>query len=72
MDAIGDILWETLFRRFYKNKEDLLDIVIPDFNAGLVLGYFCLWITITPRNGEEMRRAKLQSWDTRLYRRSHL
>ncbi len=28
MDTVGDILGETLFRLFYKNKDDLLDIVV--------------------------------------------
>ena len=67
MDTVGNIPCETLLCRCNKNKEDLLDIVIPDFNAGLVFGYFCLWITITPRSGEEMRGAKLQYRDNSSY-----
>ncbi len=27
MDTVGDILWETLFRRFSEIKENLLDFV---------------------------------------------
>ena len=45
IDIIGDISWGTHFCQFYQTKEDLMDMLIPYFKAGLENNEFCLWIT---------------------------
>jgi MEDS: MEthanogen/methylotroph, DcmR Sensory domain len=32
---LGEISWGTHFCHFYESKEDLLDVVVPFFKAGL-------------------------------------
>jgi hypothetical protein len=33
--AIGDVPWGTHFCQFYQDKQDLVDILVPYFKAGL-------------------------------------
>lgn len=42
---IGDIPWGSHFSQFYKTKEDLEDILVPFFWAGLQNNEFCIWVT---------------------------
>jgi hypothetical protein len=35
IDIIGDIPWGTHFCQFYQTREDLIDILVPHFKAGL-------------------------------------
>jgi hypothetical protein len=44
IDIIGDVPWETHFCKFYQTKEDLLDILVPYFKAGLENNDFLIWI----------------------------
>ncbi|MEN6466185.1 MAG: MEDS domain-containing protein, partial [Syntrophaceae bacterium] len=48
IEITGDVPWGTHFCMFYSSKEDLLDILIPYFRAGLEGGEFCMWITSKP------------------------
>ncbi|HEV2827901.1 MAG TPA: PAS domain-containing protein [Pyrinomonadaceae bacterium] len=41
---VGDVRWGTHFCYFYETKQDLLDILVPYFKAGLEDNEFCLWI----------------------------
>ncbi len=61
IDIIGDIHWGTHFCHFYETKDDLLDILIPYFKAGLENNEFCLWIIFPPHSEEEMRGALRQA-----------
>jgi PAS domain S-box-containing protein len=45
IDAIGDITWGARLCLFYRTAEELLDILVPYFKAGLKANEFCLWIT---------------------------
>lgn len=54
---IGDIAWGTDFCQFYRTKEDLLEILVPYFRAGLENNESCLWITSSPMRAEEGRKA---------------
>jgi len=51
--SIGDIPWGTHFCQFYQTKEDLLDILVPYFKAGLENNEFCMWITAKPLKEQE-------------------
>lgn len=42
---IGDIPWGSHFCQFYKTKQDLLDILVPYFRAGLEGNELCVWVT---------------------------
>lgn len=42
---IGDVPWGTHFCLLYRTKEDLTDILVPYFKAGLDNNEFCMWVT---------------------------
>ncbi|MGZ5556010.1 MAG: MEDS domain-containing protein, partial [Candidatus Aminicenantales bacterium] len=49
---IGDVSWGTHFCQFYRTAQDLLDILVPYFVAGLQNNEFCMWITSDPLGRE--------------------
>ena len=49
--------WGTHFCQFYKTKEDLIDILVPYFKAGLENNEFCMWITSEPLSEKEAKKA---------------
>lgn len=57
ISVMGDIPWGTHFCHFYETKEDLLDILIPYFRAGLENNEFCVWVVAEPVPEEEAREA---------------
>ncbi|MDR7665309.1 PAS domain-containing protein [Methanosarcina sp. Z-7115] len=57
IDIIGDVPWGTHICQFYRTKEDLLDILIPYFKAGLENNEFCLWVTSQPLDVKEAKEA---------------
>src|SRR5947209_18075907 len=44
IEVLGDIPWGTHFCQFYETKEDLLELLVPFFKAGLENNEYCLWI----------------------------
>jgi PAS domain S-box-containing protein len=46
ISIIGDIPWGTHFCYFYETKQDLFDILVPYFKAGLENNEFCLWVIL--------------------------
>ena len=57
IDVIGNVPWATHFCQFYQTKQDLLDILIPYFKAGLENNEFCMWVTAEPLSEREAHRA---------------
>ena len=57
IDILGDLPWGTHFCQFYQTKEDLIDILVPYFKAGLENNEFCMWITSEPLTVEEAKDA---------------
>ncbi|MHC4388008.1 MAG: PAS domain S-box protein, partial [Planctomycetota bacterium] len=57
IDIIGDVPWGTHFCQFYQTKQDLIDILVPYFKAGLANNEFCMWITSEPLHAEEAKGA---------------
>lgn len=53
IDLIGDVPWGTHFCQFYQTKENLIDILVPYFKAGLENNEFCTWVTSQPITVEE-------------------
>ena len=45
---VGDIPWGTHFCQFYRSAEDLSDLLVPYFAAGLEANEHCLWVTSKP------------------------
>ncbi len=57
IDIVGDAPWGTHFCQFYKTKEDLINVLVPYFKAGLENNEFCMWITSEPLSSEEAKDA---------------
>jgi hypothetical protein len=57
MDIIGDVPWGTHFCQFYETKEDLIDMLVPYFKAGLENNEFCMWIISEPLGVEDAKEA---------------
>lgn len=54
---LDKISWGTHICQFYQSKQDLLDILIPYFQAGLENNEFCIWITSEPLDQKEAEEA---------------
>jgi signal transduction histidine kinase len=48
LDIIGSAPWGTHFCNFFDTKQDLLEILVPYFKAGLEDNEFCIWVTSDP------------------------
>src|ERR1700754_4395342 len=57
IDVLGDIPWGTHFCHFYETKQDLLDILITFFRAGLEGNELCVCLVAEPFTAEEARDA---------------
>jgi PAS domain S-box-containing protein len=57
IDVIGDVPWGTHICQFYQTKEDLMEILITYFKAGLENNEFCLWVTSQPVEVEDAEEA---------------
>ncbi|MDO8805306.1 MAG: MEDS domain-containing protein [Elusimicrobiota bacterium] len=56
-ELLGPLPWGTHLCQFYESKQDLLDILVPYFAAGLKNSEFCMWITSAPLAPGEAERA---------------
>ena len=54
--VVGNIPWGTHFSQFYQTKEDLIEIIIPYFRAGLENNEFCIWVTSESFELEDAKR----------------
>ncbi|AKB36634.1 sensory transduction histidine kinase [Methanosarcina siciliae C2J] len=54
---IGNVPWGTHFCQFYQTKEDLMEILVPYFKAGLENNENCIWITSQLLEVEEAKEA---------------
>jgi signal transduction histidine kinase len=55
--TIGDVPWGTHFCQFYQDKQELIDILVPYFKAGLENNEFCMWVTSEPLRSAEAKAA---------------
>ncbi len=65
IDILGELPWGSHFCNFFESKEDLLQILVPYFKAGLTNNEFCLWITSDPVSVEaayEAMRNEIQDF----------
>ena len=71
IDVIGGVPWGTHFCQFYKTKQDLIDILVPYFKAGLESSEFCMWVTSEPlmvAEAVEAMRGAVMNFDEYLRR----
>jgi signal transduction histidine kinase len=61
IEAVGDKPWGTHCCLFYETKDDLIDILIPYFKAGLENHEFCLCVASEPVIAAEAERALKQA-----------
>ena len=67
--SVGDVPWGTHFCHFYETPQDLLDILIPYFKAGLENNELCMWIVCDPiaeADGHRALRNAVPEFDRRL------
>lgn len=57
LGVIGDVPWGTHFCQFYRTEEDLMEILVPYFKAGLENNELCVWITPQSPGLEESKEA---------------
>ena len=57
IDVIGSVPWGTHFCQFYQTQQDLIDILVPYFKAGLENNEFCMWVTSEPLVVAEAQKA---------------
>ncbi|HEY6003296.1 MAG TPA: MEDS domain-containing protein [Anaeromyxobacter sp.] len=57
IDAVGDAPWGTHFCQLYETKDDLADVLVPYFKAGLEADEFCMWVTSPPLGVDEAWQA---------------
>src|SRR5258705_1035794 len=68
ISIVGDVPWGTHFCYFYETTQDLLDILVPYFMAGLKSKEFCLWIIsisepLTVEQAKEALRQALPDYE---------
>lgn len=69
--VIGSVPWGTHFCQFYRTKQNLIDLLVPYFRAGLEDNEFCMWVTSEPlvvAEAEEAMRKAMDSFDEYLRR----
>ena len=62
---VGDMPWGTHFCQFYESKNDLLEVLVPYFKAGLENNETCLWIvsTVSEQEAADALRGALPDFD---------
>ena len=53
---VSDVPWGTHLCLFYESAEDLADVLVPYFKAGLENNEFCMWVTSEPLGVEDAAR----------------
>jgi PAS domain S-box-containing protein len=61
LSVLGDMPWGTHVCHFYETTQDLLDTLVPYFQAGLEHNEFCLWVISAPLTAEDAMRALRQA-----------
>ncbi len=57
IDAVGQVPWGTHFCQFYRDRADLLDVLVPYFKAGLEDNEACIWVTSDPLDASYARKS---------------
>jgi DNA repair protein RadC len=57
IDVLGALPWGEHLCYFYKTKQDLVDVLVPYFKAGLENNESCIWITPEAISNKEAKEA---------------
>jgi len=57
IEIIGDATWGTHFCNFFETDQDMLDILLPFFKAGLEQNEYCVYITTDSISIEEAKNS---------------
>ena len=60
IEGLGEIAWGSHFCQFYETKEDMQELLVPFFKAGLENNEFCLWVIAETLTKEECIEALQQ------------
>jgi PAS domain S-box-containing protein len=69
IDVLGEVAWGTHVCNFYETKQDLLDILVPYFKAGLTNNEYCLLVLsvttdrVTPEEAADVLRSAIPDLD---------
>jgi len=66
IEPLGIVPWGMHACIFYKTKQDLIDMLVPYFKAGLENSEFCMWITSEPldkKDAEKEMRKTVPDYD---------
>ena len=55
INAVNQASWGAHICQFYRTKEDLIEVLVPYFKAGLENNEFCMWVTSEPLSVEEAK-----------------
>ncbi len=55
IDVLDEAPWGTHLCHFYDTKEDLIDVLVPYFIAGLENNEYCMWVTSEPLKAEDAK-----------------
>lgn len=59
IDSVGELPWGAHFCQFYRTADELTDILVPYFAAGIAGRELCLWV-VSPSFGVEAAKAALR------------
>jgi len=57
IEIVDNVPFGTHICHFYKTKQDLIDVLVPFFKAGLENNEFCMWVTSEPLSVKEAKTA---------------
>src|SRR5659263_397148 len=57
IELLGDVPWGTHLCHFYKTGQDMTDVLVLNFKAGLDDNEFCMWVTSDPLTVADARQA---------------
>jgi signal transduction histidine kinase len=60
MDIVGEIQWGAHFSLFYDTDQDLLDVLVPFLEAGIVADELCIWMPSNPEVEAQVAKALRQ------------
>ena len=60
IEVVGEVPWGTHFCQFYSDKQDLTDLLVPYFKAGLESNELCIWVASEPLSVDEAKAALAQ------------
>jgi signal transduction histidine kinase len=72
ISVLGPMPWSTHASLFYETTDDLVDTIVPFFEAGLRAGELCVWLPARPSIADAVRDGlggRLADFDERLARR---